>query len=134
VEPAGDPRQRLRHEAPKTARWFRAPGRVNLMGDHTDYNEGFVLPIAIELEWVVAADATSNGRVRARSLDAPGTVEVAADGGTEPRTVEPAWGRYVAGVVQALARRGARFGLAPTDIWHQVEVVQAEDRFADMGR
>ena len=86
-------------------RTFRAPGRVNLMGDHTDYNEGFVLPIAIELE-CVASGAPGGDRVRLRSLDLPADVDVAADGSNEPASVEPSWGRYVAGVVRALARRG----------------------------
>jgi galactokinase len=86
----------------------RAPGRVNLMGDHTDYNEGFVLPLAIELECVVRAEPAADGVVRIQSLDLdPGaTVTVAADGSDEPASVSPAWGRYAAGVVRALAERG----------------------------
>ena len=52
-------------------RWFRAPGRVNLMGDHTDYNEGFVLPIAIDLECVIAAEPRADETVAIRSLDEP---------------------------------------------------------------
>ena len=90
-------------------KWFRAPGRVNLMGDHTDYNEGFVLPFAIDRECVVAARPRADGVVRVRSLDVEqgaDVVQVAADGSDAPSVVEPAWGRYVAGVVTALAERG----------------------------
>jgi galactokinase len=87
----------------------RAPGRINLMGDHTDYNEGFVLPVAIDLDCVAGARRREDGRVRVRSLDvapAGDAADVAADGGDEPRTVEPAWARYVAGTVRALAAVG----------------------------
>jgi galactokinase len=87
-------------------RTYRAPGRVNLIGDHTDYNEGFVLPLAIDLDCVVRARPRDDGRVVLRSLDREGEVNLAADGSTELTTVEPAWGRYAAGVVRTLAQRG----------------------------
>ncbi len=92
---------------PAGARWFRAPGRVNLMGDHTDHQDGLVLPVAIDRDCVVASRRRIDGTVHVRSLnpDVAGqdTVEVAADGSDDPAAVEPAWGRYVAGVVRALA-------------------------------
>jgi galactokinase len=91
-------------ERPRDAAWFRAPGRVNLVGDHTDYNGGYVLPIAIDRACVVAARPA--GSIRVRSLDAGDTVEIAADGSEDPAAVRPHWGRYVAGVVSELARRG----------------------------
>ncbi|HMF04879.1 MAG TPA: galactokinase [Acidimicrobiia bacterium] len=88
--------------------WFRAPGRVNLIGDHTDYHEGFVLPLAIDLDCVVAARRRDDARVSVRSVElrADGPVDLAADGSDAPGGVEPAWGRYVAGVVRALADAG----------------------------
>lgn len=76
------------------------------MGDHTDYNEGFVLPLALELECVLTSERSSGGLVRLRSLDVAGDVEVRADGATDPAAVEPLWGRYAAGVVRSLAARG----------------------------
>jgi galactokinase len=79
---------------------------VNLIGDHTDYNDGFCLPLAIDRECVVAGEARDGGRVVLRSRQVPGTVDVAADGSDVPATVEPAWGRFVAGVLRALAERG----------------------------
>lgn len=85
-----------------------APGRVNLIGDHTDYNEGLVLPLAIDRECTVAVRATGGTRVRLRSSDMEGTIDVAANGADEPSLVQPAWGRSVAGVVRALAVRGRR--------------------------
>jgi galactokinase len=88
------------------ARRFRAPGRVNLMGDHTDYNEGLVLPLAIELECVATVSRRDDGVVLARSSELEGEVVLAADGEVEAAKTSPAWGRYVAGVVAALAELG----------------------------
>ena len=62
-------------------RWFRAPGRVNLIGDHTDYNEGFVLPVAIDLSCIVRATPNDDGVVRLRSESVDDEIELAADGG-----------------------------------------------------
>jgi galactokinase len=73
-------------------RWFRAPGRVNLIGDHTDYNEGFVLPLAIELACVVAAREREDAEIRARTLD----------------HAEPGWERYVVEVGRRLDALGRR--------------------------
>ena len=89
-------------------RVFRAPGRVNLMGDHTDYNDGFVLPMAIDREAVVTARATEDGRVRVTSEDHDGAVDVAADGSDSPRDVRPEWGRLIAGVVSSAAEWGRK--------------------------
>jgi len=52
----------------------RAPGRVNLIGDHTDYQDGFCLPMAIDREVVVRAAARTDGRVVMRSAAIAGTV------------------------------------------------------------
>jgi galactokinase len=86
---------------------FRAPGRVNLIGDHTDYNDGFVLPLAIGRECAVRSAPRDDGRIRLSSQHAGmGEVEIAADGSDDPAAVRPEWGRYVAGVVRVLAERG----------------------------
>ena len=77
---------------------------MNLIGDHTDYNDGFVLPLAIDHRCTIAASPAET--VRVRSLDANGTIDLPADGSADPAGVEPPWGRYVAGVVRVLAGRG----------------------------
>ncbi|MBI2169094.1 MAG: galactokinase [Actinobacteria bacterium] len=76
------------------------------MGDHTDYNEGFVLPVAIDLECRVEAAARDDRRVVVRSAEFEGVAEFAADGSTDPRAVAPEWGRLAAAVVGVLASRG----------------------------
>jgi galactokinase len=93
---------------PATIRLLRAPGRVNLMGDHTDYNDGLVLPLAIDRECMIASRPTDTGRVRVRSAELEGTVDVLSDGSSDPASVEPRWGRFVAGAVAALTDRGSR--------------------------
>jgi len=95
---------------------FVAPGRVNLMGDHTDYHDGFVLPFAIPLACTVSVAPGAGRTVRARSAQFPGVVAVAADGSDDPRTLEPAWGRFVAGAVRALTERGIAVADADLEI------------------
>lgn len=82
----------------------RAPGRVNLIGDHTDYQEGFCLPLAIDREVVIRARPRDDGRVVVRSDALAGIVDMPADGYSDPRFAEPSWGRAIAGVLRLLSQ------------------------------
>ncbi len=81
----------------------RAPGRVNLIGEHTDYNDGHVLPVAIGLETRIAFLPASNGTVTLR-LDATGEVRRFDLASPPPRSGD--WIDYIVGVAGELHRRG----------------------------
>jgi galactokinase len=95
-------------------RWFgatpetvaRAPGRVNLIGEHTDYNQGFVLPAAIDRYIWFAGRRRTDRRVRLKSLDFQDGVEFDLDG--LRRDGQRPWSNYVLGVVKYLEEGGHR--------------------------
>jgi galactokinase len=90
----------------REGRLFRAPGRVNLIGEHTDYNGGFVLPLAIECETGVAAAPREDRRVQVYSLNRQELAAFDLDSPGEPR--RGLWLDYVEGVAHALESRGLR--------------------------
>jgi hypothetical protein len=89
-------------------RVVRAPGRVNLIGEHTDYNEGFVLPAAIDLEIRVAYVPTGDRRVELVRLDGGERDGFDLD---VPRPRAGNWLDYVAGTAWALGEVGLATGL-----------------------
>ncbi len=92
----------------------QAPGRVNLIGEHTDYNDGFVLPCAIDFGTLVAARPRPDRLVRVLALDQSHTMdEFSLDAPITPRADAP-WANYVRGMVWALQGHG--FELAGADL------------------
>ncbi len=81
----------------------RAPGRVNLIGEHTDYNEGFVLPIAIDRATFVAARARVDRIIRVHSVQFDAEDRFSLDQ-IERNPAQP-WSNYVRGVVKAILSR-----------------------------
>jgi galactokinase len=86
-------------------RLFSAPGRVNLIGEHTDYNDGFVLPMAIDRQTVAAATMRDDRTVRVHSLNLDESREFDLDGEAERQ--RGIWLDYVEGVARVLESRGA---------------------------
>ena len=78
-------------------RFFRSPGRVNLIGEHTDYNGGFVLPVALTLATTIAARPRRDGKIRLSATDLDVMVE--ADIGKLDDYKNLSWGNYQLGVV-----------------------------------
>jgi len=89
-------------------RWIvAAPGRVNVIGEHTDYNDGFVLPMAIERYAIMAADAaTAPGKISIydTQFKENATIDISA-----PVTKgQPKWSNYIRGVLAGFQNRGVK--------------------------
>ena len=101
--------------------WVQAPGRVNLIGEHTDYNDGFVLPCAIDYRTVIAVTARDDRLIRVVAADyghAIDTFDLDA-----PITPHPSlqWANYVRGTVKMLAE--AQRDLTPEQAAAQLRAV-----------
>ena len=92
----------------------QAPGRVNLIGEHTDYNEGFVLPCAIDYQTVISGSKRDDNRVRVIAIDFNGEEDEFDLGPDLTKPIEPRnnllWANYVRGVVKYLRAAGHSIG------------------------
>lgn len=86
---------------------FASPGRINLIGEHTDYNGGFVFPGAVDKGIMAAIRPNGTERVRAWSLDMN---EASEFGLSEEDKPAQSWARYIFGVCREVQKRGGRIG------------------------
>lgn len=97
------------HFGVQPERIFQAPGRVNLIGEHTDYNDGFVLPCAIDYQTLIAVSPRNDNIVRTVAADYENQTdefEISEDIQSHPNQL---WSNYIRGVVKHLALKGIKF-------------------------
>ena len=97
---------------------YRAPGRVNLIGEHTDYNLGYVFPIALDMACYTAI-APSDGNLLVHSHDFEADFEIPVEEIAEARPSGD-WSDYVLGVAQQLKRQGVPISGADVYVWSTV--------------
>lgn len=103
----------------RPARIFRAPGRVNLIGEHTDYNGGFVMPAALDFATWVAAAPRQDGKLVIHSDNMDDSVTFSLE---DTRREGHHWSDYVCGVAVALAGRGLALPGADLLLWGNVPI------------
>src|ERR1043165_8740637 len=95
---------RTRYGSP--ARIFRAPGRVNLIGEHTDYNDGYVMPVAIDLAVWIAIASRDDRKLVIHSINFSESAEISLQDGSRP--AQRQWSDYIQGVAVNLEKVGYR--------------------------
>jgi len=95
----------------RVPRWIAAaPGRVNVIGEHTDYNDGFVLPMAIELYTIMAGDKRPDGKGIITFRSTSQQHETVVDLSAPMKPASPKWGNYPRGIVAGFLARGINPG------------------------
>jgi galactokinase len=86
---------------------YASPGRINLIGEHTDYNGGFVFPGAIDKGMVAEIKLNGTDKIRAYSIDLNDYAEFGLNEEDAPKA---SWARYIFGVCREMTKRGAKLG------------------------
>ena len=100
----------------KPTHFIQAPGRVNLIGEHTDYNDGFVLPCAINYQTVVAAAKRDDNLIRVVSVDYQDATDEFDITQEITFQQDKMWANYIRGVVKCLMARGYQLGGADISV------------------
>ena len=95
----------IKHFDGSTGSVYASPGRINLIGEHTDYNGGFVFPGAIDKGMVAELKINGMDKVRAYSIDLKDYVEFGLNEEDAPRA---SWARYIFGVCREIIKRGGK--------------------------
>ena len=95
----------IKHFDGSTGSVYTSPGRINLIGEHTDYNGGFVFPGAIDKGMIAELKINGTNKVRAYSIDMKDYVEFRLNEEDAPRT---SWARYIFGVCREIIKRGGK--------------------------
>lgn len=106
TNPTQDLAEKFRQLYETKPQFVRAPGRVNLIGEHTDYNDGFVLPAAIQLQTMVGVAARGDRQLILFSDNYNERAEFNVD--ALPAGPQRRWSDYVVGVARELAKKGIR--------------------------
>ncbi len=93
----------IKHFDGKTGNVYVAPGRINLIGEHTDYNGGFVFPGAIDKGIMCEIRPNGTDTVMAYAIDLKDRVEFKVNDPEGPRT---SWARYIYGIIQEMKKQG----------------------------
>ena len=93
----------INHFDGKTGNVYASPGRINLIGEHTDYNGGFVFPGAVDKGMICEVRPNGTDTIMAYSIDLKDRVEFKVD---DPQGPRASWARYIYGIVQEMKKRG----------------------------
>ncbi|WP_102409443.1 galactokinase [Parabacteroides bouchesdurhonensis] len=97
----------IKHFDGTTGSVYASPGRINLIGEHTDYNGGFVFPGAVDKGMIAEIKINGTDKVRAYSIDLKDYVEFGLNEEDAPRA---SWARYIFGVCREIIKRGGKIG------------------------